>query len=91
MRAEIPLWTLRGIGLALGVLVVYALVQIGIASARVILLVFVAYAYVWRSGGLDWESTERGVKPAIAAAREAAAARRSLRDRAREEVGGRAG
>ena len=42
MRAEIPLWTLRGIGLALGVLVVYALVQIGIASARVILLVFVA-------------------------------------------------
>ena len=42
MRAEIPLWTLRGIGLALGVSVVYALVQVGIASARVILLVFVA-------------------------------------------------
>ena len=42
MRAEIPLWTLRGAGLALGVIVVYALVQIGIASARVILLVFVA-------------------------------------------------
>jgi predicted PurR-regulated permease PerM len=42
MRSEIPLWTLRGIGLALGVVVVYALVQIGTASARVILLVFVA-------------------------------------------------
>ena len=42
MRSEIPLWTLRGMGLALGVVVVYALVQIGTASARVILLVFVA-------------------------------------------------
>jgi predicted PurR-regulated permease PerM len=42
MRSEIPLWTLRGIGLALGVVVVYALVQIGTASARVLLLVFVA-------------------------------------------------
>ena len=42
MRSEIPLWTLRGIGFALGVIVVYALVQIGTASARVILLVFVA-------------------------------------------------
>ena len=42
MRSEIPLWTLRGIGLALGVVVVYALVQIGTASARVLLLVFIA-------------------------------------------------
>jgi predicted PurR-regulated permease PerM len=42
MRSEIPLWTLRGIGLALGVVVVYALVQIGTASARVLLLVFLA-------------------------------------------------
>jgi hypothetical protein len=22
-------------------------------------LVFVAYVYIWRSGGLDWERTER--------------------------------
>ena len=65
----------------------FGLIEMGVF----ILLVFVAYAYVWRSGGLDWESTERGVKPAIAAAREAAAARRSLRNREREEVGGRAG
>jgi predicted PurR-regulated permease PerM len=42
MRSEIPLWTLRGIGLALGVVIVYVLVQIGTASARVILLVFIA-------------------------------------------------
>jgi predicted PurR-regulated permease PerM len=42
MRSEIPLWTLRGIGLALGVIIVYALVLIGTASARVILLVFIA-------------------------------------------------
>jgi len=42
MRSEIPLWTLRGIGLALGFLLVYALVQIGIAAAGVLLLVFVA-------------------------------------------------
>jgi predicted PurR-regulated permease PerM len=42
MRAEIPLWTLRGMGLALGVALVYALVLIGIAAARVFLLVFVA-------------------------------------------------
>jgi predicted PurR-regulated permease PerM len=42
MRSEIPLWTLRGIGFALGLIVVYALVQIGTASARVILLVFIA-------------------------------------------------
>jgi predicted PurR-regulated permease PerM len=42
MRSEIPLWTLRGIGLALGFLLVYTLVQIGIAAAGVLLLVFVA-------------------------------------------------
>ena len=42
MRAEIPLWTLRGIGLALGVVLVYALLQLGIAAARVFLLVFIA-------------------------------------------------
>ena len=42
MRSEIPLWTLRGIGLAIGVIVVFALVQIGIAAARVFLLIFIA-------------------------------------------------
>ena len=42
MRSEIPLWTLRGIGLALGFLLVYTMVQIGIAAAGVLLLVFVA-------------------------------------------------
>lgn len=42
MRSEIPLWTLRGIGLALGVVLVLVLVQIGIAAARVFLLVFIA-------------------------------------------------
>jgi predicted PurR-regulated permease PerM len=42
MRSEIPLWTTRGIGLALGVVLVYALVQLGLAAAGVLLLVFVA-------------------------------------------------
>ena len=42
MRSEIPLWALRGMGLALGVALVYALVLVGIAAARVFLLVFIA-------------------------------------------------
>jgi predicted PurR-regulated permease PerM len=42
MRSEIPLWMLRGIGLALGFIVVAVVVQIGIAAAGVILLLFVA-------------------------------------------------
>ena len=42
MRSEIPLWTLRGIGLALGVVLVYTLLQIGVAAAGVLLLLFVA-------------------------------------------------
>jgi predicted PurR-regulated permease PerM len=42
MRSEIPLWTMRGMGLALGVALVYALLQIGIAAAGVLLLLFVA-------------------------------------------------
>ena len=42
MRSEIPLWATRGIGLALGVILVYALVLVGIAAARVFLLVFIA-------------------------------------------------
>ena len=42
MRSEIPLWALRGMGLALGVALVYAFVLVGIAAARVFLLVFIA-------------------------------------------------
>ena len=42
MRSEIPLWVIRGMGLALGVALVYALVLVGIAAARVFLLVFIA-------------------------------------------------
>jgi predicted PurR-regulated permease PerM len=42
MRSEIPLWALRGMGLALGVALVYALLLVGIAAARVFLLVFIA-------------------------------------------------
>lgn len=42
MRSEIPLWTLRGIGLALGVVLIYALLQLSIAASRVFLLVFIA-------------------------------------------------
>jgi NADH-quinone oxidoreductase subunit A len=57
----------------------FGLIEMGVF----ILLVFVAYAYVWRSGGLDWEGSERGIRPAILAAREAAARRAD----AKEEVG----
>jgi predicted PurR-regulated permease PerM len=42
VRSEIPLWTLRGIGLALGVVLIYALLQLSIAASRVFLLVFIA-------------------------------------------------
>ena len=42
MRSELPLWAIRGMGLALGVALVYAFVLVGIAAARVFLLVFIA-------------------------------------------------
>ena len=42
MRSEIPLWALRGMGLALGVASIYAVLLVGIAAARVFLLVFIA-------------------------------------------------
>ena len=48
----------------------FGLIEMGVF----ILLVFVAYAYIWRSGGLDWQEQERGVRPALRAARAAAAA-----------------
>lgn len=42
MRSDLTPWTVRGMGLALGVLVVYGLVQLGIAAGGVLLLVFLA-------------------------------------------------
>ena len=42
MRSEIPLWAIRGMGLALGVAFIYAVLLVGIAAARVFLLVFIA-------------------------------------------------
>jgi len=42
MRSEIPLWAIRGMGLALGAAFIYAVLLVGIAAARVFLLVFIA-------------------------------------------------
>ena len=42
MRSDITPWTIRGIGLALGALIVIGAVQLGIAAGGVLLLVFVA-------------------------------------------------
>ena len=42
MRSQIPPWTVRGSGLALGAFIVYGLIQLGIAAGSVLLLVFVA-------------------------------------------------
>jgi predicted PurR-regulated permease PerM len=42
MRSEIVDWMIRGIGLALGTLLVYGLVQLGIAARNVLLLLFVS-------------------------------------------------
>lgn len=42
MRSELPSWTIRGMGLAVGVLLVYGLVQLGIAAGGVLLLLFIA-------------------------------------------------
>jgi predicted PurR-regulated permease PerM len=42
MHSDLKAWTIRGIGLALGVLVVVAVVQVGIAAGGVLLLVFVS-------------------------------------------------
>jgi predicted PurR-regulated permease PerM len=42
MRSDLTPWTVRGMGLALGVLTVYGLVQLGIAAGSVLILVFVA-------------------------------------------------
>jgi predicted PurR-regulated permease PerM len=42
MRSDITAWMIRGIGLALGVLVVVGLVQLGFAAGNVLLLLFVS-------------------------------------------------
>lgn len=42
MRSDITPWTIRGIGLAAGALIVFGLVQLGIAAGGVFLLLFVA-------------------------------------------------
>jgi predicted PurR-regulated permease PerM len=42
MRSDIAPWTIRGMGLALGVLLVIGLVQLGIAAGSVLLLLFIA-------------------------------------------------
>jgi predicted PurR-regulated permease PerM len=42
MRSDITPWTIRGMGLALGAITVYALVQLGIAAGGVLLLLFIA-------------------------------------------------
>ena len=41
MRSDLTPWTVRGMGLALGVLVVYGLVQLGVAAGSVLVLLFV--------------------------------------------------
>ena len=42
MRSDLTPWTIRGMGLALGALIVIGLVQLGIAAGSVLLLLFVA-------------------------------------------------
>ena len=42
MRSELTPWTMRGMGLAIGVVIVVALVGLGIAAGGVLLLLFVA-------------------------------------------------
>lgn len=42
MRSDLTPWTIRGMGLALGALLVYGLVQLGIAAGGILLLLFFA-------------------------------------------------
>ena len=42
MRSELTPWTIRGMGLAIGALLVYGLVQLGIAAGGILLLLFFA-------------------------------------------------
>ena len=42
MRTDLPSWTLRGAGLALGAAIVVGLINLGLAAGGVLILVFVA-------------------------------------------------
>jgi len=42
MRSDITEWLVRGMGLAIGALIVYGLVQLGIEASKVFLLLFVS-------------------------------------------------
>ena len=42
MRSDITSWVVRGMGLAIGVLVVVGLVQVGVAAGKILLLLFVS-------------------------------------------------
>jgi predicted PurR-regulated permease PerM len=42
MRSDLTPWTVRGMGFALGVLIVYGLVQLGLAASSVLLLLFIS-------------------------------------------------
>jgi predicted PurR-regulated permease PerM len=42
MRSELGPWTIRGMGFAIGVLLIYGLIQLGIAAGSVLLLLFMA-------------------------------------------------
>ena len=42
MRSDLTPWTIRGMGLAFGALLVYGLVQLGIAAGGILLLLFLA-------------------------------------------------
>jgi predicted PurR-regulated permease PerM len=45
MRSDLTAWLIRGMGLALGALLVYGLVQLGIAARNVVLLLFVSILF----------------------------------------------
>lgn len=45
MRSDITSWVIRGIGLAIGILIVLALVQLGIAASQVLLLLFLGILF----------------------------------------------
>ena len=42
MRSDMTTWAIRGMGLAAGALIVYGLIQLGMAAANVLLLLFIS-------------------------------------------------
>ena len=42
MRSDMTTWAIRGMGLAAGALIVFGLIQLGIAAANVLLLLFLS-------------------------------------------------